>query len=119
MKRVFKTGANRDVSHNKINFLSYLTTLRICRYGKYMKENEKKYGRANYRKGMPILEVWESGQRHFTTLMIKDLYGTKSSEWKEWEEMNKELGHDIPKDYDEASAIEFFLEAREYSKDKK
>ena len=68
---------------------------------------------------MPIFEVYESAFRHFMSLQILDLHGARSKEWKEWVRLNEKLGNPVYLDEDHSSALEFFLEARIYSPDRK
>ncbi len=80
-KRKFKTGAVRDSNEDKPNFLSYVDPAVLYRYGKYMKLAEKKYGRANWKKGIPEEEYLESLTRHLIKLQaLREGYKGKELE---------------------------------------
>lgn len=66
MKKVtkFKSGAIRDSQDGKINFIETISYTAHNRYAKYMTEKQSKYGKGNFKKGIPIESYEKSLMRH-------------------------------------------------------
>jgi hypothetical protein len=68
--RTFKTGATRDVDHNKPDYEAYLSPRVLRAYGRYMLKHQiqadgtRREG-DNWQKGMPLEAFMKSGWRHF------------------------------------------------------
>jgi len=63
-KRQFETGAVRDVDNNKPDFIESISWIALGRYALYMRSKEERYGRGNWKKGIPIEEYEKSLMRH-------------------------------------------------------
>lgn len=63
-KRQFTTGAVRDVDNGKPDFIESISWLALDRHAMYMKSKETRYGRGNWKKGIPIEEYEKSLLRH-------------------------------------------------------
>ena len=61
--REFESGAIRDVD-GKEDYVETQSFLAMKRYAEYMTAQAKKYGRGNWRKGIPIEEYEKSLMRH-------------------------------------------------------
>lgn len=72
--RSFTTGAIRDVDDDKEDYIESISWLTMKRYAHYMKKQEKKYGRGNWRKGIPIEEYEKSLIRHLQKYISKKYY---------------------------------------------
>ena len=62
--RVFDSGAKRDLDNDKEDYIESISWVALKRYSKYMKTQESKYGRGNWKKGIPIEEYEKSLLRH-------------------------------------------------------
>ena len=63
-KRVFESGAIRNVDTNKVNFVESLSFLALKRYSTYMRSKQDQMGEGNWKKGIPIKEYEKSLLRH-------------------------------------------------------
>lgn len=78
--RVFKTGANRNPSDDKLDFEGFLSPFVIQRFAEYMHLHRKLSDGTlrtsdNWKKGMPKREYMKSGFRHFHDWWIEELGG--------------------------------------------
>lgn len=62
--RKFSTGSVRDSEEGKEDYVESISWLSLQRYSKYMKTNELKYGRGNWRLGIPTDAYERSLMRH-------------------------------------------------------
>ena len=62
--RVFESGAQRDSDLGKEDYVESVSWIALQRYANYMKVQESKYGRGNWKKGIPIQEYEKSMFRH-------------------------------------------------------
>lgn len=62
--RKFKTGAIRDVSTGKEDYVETVSFRALRRFAEYMTEKKTKYGVGNFKKGIPIESYEESLMRH-------------------------------------------------------
>jgi hypothetical protein len=63
-KTTFSTGAVRDVSSNKEDYIETISYIALQRYAKYMTSKQSVYGAGNWRKGIPISSYEKSLMRH-------------------------------------------------------
>ncbi len=63
-RREFNTGAIRDVDNGKEDYIESISWPAIRRFAFYMKGFETKYGKGNWKKGIPIEEYEKSMMRH-------------------------------------------------------
>lgn len=77
MKKItkFKTGAIRDTSEDKENLLEGISWLALKRFAKYMDTKSIRYGRGNWKKGIPPEEYLKSMLRHVQKFVSEWEYG--------------------------------------------
>lgn len=73
--RKFKSGAVRDSEIGKENLIEGISWLALKRFAKYMDKNALKYGRGNWKKGIPIDVYITSMARHFQKFLSEWEYG--------------------------------------------
>lgn len=110
--RKFNTGAVRASAKGKPNPSFYSDPLVELRFNRYMMKAEKKYGRGNWKKGIPLEEYLQSMMRHALKLWIELEYaGEIPGDWQgKWGgKLEEWLGplKDIEIGYDHASGIRF------------
>lgn len=88
--RKFDTGAVRDNDSTKENYVESIPWIALRRYAFYMKSKESRYGKGNFKKGIPSESYEESLLRHIQKYIS-----------------NKYEGGDFEKDQDHLSAILF------------
>jgi hypothetical protein len=66
----FETGAVRDSQENKEDYIESISWLTMRRYAFYMKKNENKYGRGNWKKGIPQSSYERSLMRHIQKYLV-------------------------------------------------
>lgn len=86
----FKSGAIRDVQEGKTDFTETISWTAFNRYAKYMTSKASKYGKGNFKKGIPTDSYERSLIRHLDKYM-----------------RNKFENGDDEKDEDHVSAIVF------------
>lgn len=68
--RTFNTGAVRDSDTDKENYIESIPWTSLRRYAFYMKSKEGRYGKGNFKKGIPINSYEESLVRHLSKYLI-------------------------------------------------
>lgn len=67
--RKFKTGAIRDSLEGKEDYTETISWTAFKRYAQYMTSKAEKYGKGNFKKGMPIEAYEQSLLRHVQKYM--------------------------------------------------
>lgn len=73
--RKFNTGAVRDVSLDKENYIEGISWLALQRFARYMDSKAVKYGTGNWQKGIPSKSYIESLLRHVQKFISEWQYG--------------------------------------------
>lgn len=110
--RKFKTGAVRASAKGKPSVTDYSDPLVEWRFNRYMMAAEKKYGRGNWKKGIPLEEYLRSLFRHAIKLWIEIEYGDEiPGDWEnKWSgQLQAWLGplKDLEKGYDHPCGVRF------------
>jgi len=63
-KRIFKTGAVRDLDDTKPDFIEAISWTAFRKFGEYMTSKKSRYGSGNFKKGIPIESYEQSLVRH-------------------------------------------------------
>jgi hypothetical protein len=66
----FKSGAVRDDQKGKIDFVETISWSALGRYARYMTDKASKYGRGNFKKGIPVESYEKSLIRHLHKYMV-------------------------------------------------
>lgn len=70
-KRQFNTGAVRDVELGKEDFTEGISWLALKRFAQYMDSKAVRYGRGNWRKGIPPESYVKSLARHLQKFLVE------------------------------------------------
>jgi hypothetical protein len=70
-KREFETGSVRDSDLGKEDYPESISFLALKRYALYMEGKAKRYGKGNWRKGIPPEEYLKSMIRHLQKLVVE------------------------------------------------
>lgn len=73
--RKFVTGAVRDDDNEKEDYIESISWLSLKRYCKYMSSKAKRYGKGNWKKGIPPQDYLESMLRHVQKFVAEWEYG--------------------------------------------
>jgi hypothetical protein len=71
----FDSGAKREIDDSKEDYIEGLSWLALARFAKYMTGNQKKYGRGNWKKGIPIDSYEQSLLRHIQKYLVNKYHG--------------------------------------------
>ena len=71
----FKTGAIRDTSDGKEDYIETISWRAFKRYAQYMTGKKKKYGSGNFKKGIPITSYEQSLVRHLQKYLANKYEG--------------------------------------------
>lgn len=74
----YNTGAVRDDRTNKEDYIESISWLTLGRYARYMTKMASKYGRGNWKKGIPIESYEQSLLRHIQKYLVNKYFGGKS-----------------------------------------
>lgn len=74
-KRKFETGAVRDNDIEKADLIESVSYLALHRFAKYMTGKSTRYGKGNWKKGIPPQAYLESMARHFQKFVSEWEYG--------------------------------------------
>lgn len=73
--KVFESGAQRSIG-NKEDYVETISFLALKRYAEYMTSQQERYGRGNWRKGIPIESYEQSLMRHLQKYFSNKYDGT-------------------------------------------
>lgn len=74
-KRQFSTGAVRDLADTKADMVEGVSWLALHKFAKYMDNKATRYGRGNWKKGIPPEEYLKSLVRHLQKFISEWEYG--------------------------------------------
>lgn len=73
----FETGAVRDISTDKEDYIESISWSALKRYADYMKSKSHVYGEGNWKKGIPIKSYESSLVRHLQKYLANKYDGAK------------------------------------------
>ncbi len=71
----FETGAIRDSQEGKEDYVETISWSAFKRYAQYMTAKKEKYGKGNFKKGIPIDNYEQSLMRHVQKYMVNKYEG--------------------------------------------